>query len=100
MWPPFPCLSDTFQIKARLEGNVCLTPTDVIVANTKQVLLLGDKQVRRDVYTMVYAIPSYLVYLLATKIALCYISPGLTFGWLLLKSYFHPCIEIYLKSHQ
>ena len=30
--------------------------------------LLGDKQARRVVYTMVYATPSYLVYLLATKI--------------------------------
>ena len=38
----------------------------VIVANTIQFFLLlasyiGDKQARRDVYTMVYATPSYLV---------------------------------------
>ena len=35
-------------------------------------LLLGDKQARREVYTMVYGIPSHLVCLLATKVVLCY----------------------------
>ena len=40
--------------------------------------LLGDEQARRVVYTMVYAIPSYLVYLLATKI-LCVTSITLVF---------------------
>ena len=72
----------------RLKGNICLT------ANV--VMLLGDKQARRDVYTMVYAI----VYLLATKIV-----PITLLGLLasqinqtmkldlilLLKSCFHPC---------
>ena len=65
---------------------------------------------------MVYGIPSYLVYLLATKIAVCYVAsitlvflnngrlncwhvryPGLTFGWLPLKSYFHPYFGYYVN---
>ena len=46
----------------RLEGNDVIA--NVIFFN----LLLGDKQARREVCTMVHCIPSYLVYLLATKI--------------------------------
>ena len=45
--------------------------------------MLGDKQTRRDVFIMVYGVPSYLLYLLATGILFCfYYISGMLDIWL------------------